>query len=29
MFCIFILGGNCLPLYRVYLARAGRKGWSL
>ena len=29
MFYIFILGGNYLPLYYVYLAKVGRKGWSL
>ena len=26
---IFVLGGNYLPLYCVYLAKVGRKGWSL
>jgi len=29
MFRIFMLGGSYLPLYRVYLAKVGRKGWSL
>jgi len=29
MFRIFILGGNYLPLCRVYLTRAGYKGWFL
>ena len=29
MFRVFVLGGSYLPLYRVYLARAGCKGWSL
>ena len=24
-----MLGGNYLPLYRVYLAKVGRKEWSL
>jgi len=24
-----MLGGNYLPLYFIYLARAGHKGWSL
>jgi len=24
-----MLGGNRLPLYRIYLAGAGRGGWSL
>jgi hypothetical protein len=26
IFRVFILGGNYLPLYRVYLARVGYKG---
>ena len=29
MFRLFRLGSSCLPLYRVYLARVGREGWSL
>ena len=29
MFYIFVLGGNCLPLYYIHLARVGCKGWSL
>ena len=29
MFRVFVLGSSRLPLYRVYLARVGRKGWSL
>ena len=28
-FYIFVLGGNYLLLYRVYLARVGREEWSL
>ena len=29
MFRVFILGGNCLLLYHVYLAKVGREEWSL
>ena len=29
MFHVFILGGNYLPLYRVHLAKVGRKEWFL
>jgi len=29
MFRVFVLGSSYLPLYYVYLAKAGHKGWSL
>ena len=29
IFYIFVLGGNHLSLYYVYLAKVGHKGWSL
>ena len=29
IFYVFISGGNCLPLYYIYLAKVGREGWSL
>jgi len=29
MFRVFVLGDSHLPLYYVYLAKAGREGWSL